>query len=316
MNAQLQVNLDANQTAYFKRHLEYVMPETKDIVYAGFTALDTFPVKIGVSRTASTLTYYQYDKRVLAKITAEYATDIPTVEVNGKAFTSNIRKLESKRMYTLEEIWEASDLAVQGVDLLQRKALATQEAIAQEHNRLFWVGNATYGVVGVLSNASIPNAQVPADGAGGGGSSPLWANKTGTQILRDLNNAVTDIVTATQGVENAPNLLVISPQRFRVMSTAKVDTDNTRSVLEQFQIDNPTITNIVQAPELVGAFQGGTEGFLIGRSEARYIELVAPIVYEELAPQAQDTFFQVNTYGRNGGAVIYFPLAFTKKFGI
>lgn len=313
MNAQQQINLDANQTAYFKRHLEYVLPETKDIVYAGFTALNTFGIRLGVPRTATTMTYYQYDKRALAKITAEYATDIPTVEVNGKAFTSNIRKLEAKRLYTLEEVWEASDFAGQGIDLLEKKALATREAIAQEHNRLFWVGNSTYGVVGVLSNASIPNAQVVADGTG---SSSLWANKTGVQILRDLNGAVTDIISATQGVESQANLLVISPQRYRVMATAKVDTDNTRSVLEQFQIDSPSITTIIQAPELVGAFQGGTEGFLIGRTESRYIELVAPIVYEELAPQATDTFFQVNTYGRNGGAVVYYPLAFTKKYGI
>jgi len=62
MNAQQQTNLDANQTAYFKRHLEYVLPETKDIVYAGFTALNTFGIRLGVQRTATTLTYYQYDK--------------------------------------------------------------------------------------------------------------------------------------------------------------------------------------------------------------------------------------------------------------
>jgi hypothetical protein len=100
------------------------------------------------------------------------------------------------------------------------------------------------------------------------------------------------------------------------MSTSKVDTNNTRSVLEQFMIDSPSITTIIQAPELSGAFQGGTEGFLIGRTDSRYIELIAPIVYEELAPQPSDTFFQVNTYGRNGGAVVYYPLAFTKKYGI
>lgn len=313
MNAQQQYNLDANQTAYFKRHLQYSLPEPKDIVYAGFTALSTFGIRAGIPRTASTVSYYQYDKRALAKITAEYATDIPTVEVNGKEFISNVRKLEAKRMYTLEEVWEASDFAGQGIDLLEKKAMATREAIAQEHNRLFWVGNSTYGVSGVLSNASIPNAQVAATGTG---SSPLWANKTGVLILDDLNNAVTDIVNVTQGVENQPNLLVISPQRFRVMSTKKIDTDNTKTVLDQFRIDNPSITTIVQAPELVGAFQGGTEGFLIGRNDSRYIELVAPIVYEELTPQPTDTFFQVNAYGRNGGAMIYYPLAFTKKYGI
>jgi len=312
MNAQM--NLDANETAYFRRHLEAVLPDVQEIVYAGMTALNTFDVIAGVDPTAETVTYYQYDKRLLAKISSEYSNDAPTVEVNGKAFSSVVKPLSSKRVYSINELRKAS--LIPNVDILASKADATREAIAQLHNRLFWLGDSVTGLVGVLSNASIPNAQVTADGAGGGGNSPLWANKTGVQILRDLNNAVLDIINATNGVENAPNLLVLSPQRYRVMATSKVDTDNTRTVLEQFQNDNPSITNIVQAPELVGAFQGGTEGFLIGRNEARYCGLVAPIVYEEFTPVQDGPVFEVTAAGRNGGAIIRYPLAFTKKYGI
>jgi hypothetical protein len=309
MNAQ--INLDANETAYFKRHLEHVLPTVQDVVYAGLTALQTFPVIAGVDQTAETVTYYQYDKRLLAKIVSEYSNDAPTVEVNGKAFTSVVKPVGAKRVYSINELRRAS--LVSGVDILARKADATREAIAQLHNRLFWVGDTITGVVGVLSNASIPNAQVTADGTG---SSSLWSTKTGDKILRDLNNAVTDIINATNGVENAPNLLVISPQRYRVMQTAKIDTDNSRTVLDQFQIDNPTITEIVQASELVGAFQGGSEGFLIGRSNPSHIGLVAPIVYEEYAPKQDGSVFEVTAGGRNGGAIIFYPLAFTKKYGI
>lgn len=306
MNAQ--VNLDTNQTAYFGRQLEVIKSQTYDIKQGQLRAIELFPIDGTTPEYAETQTYYQYDARGLAKIVSDYATDIPSVEVAGKAFTSKIETIALSYSYSIMDIKRAS---IQGTALSVRKALATQRGIMARHNQLFWLGDSTAGIVGVLSHASVPNAQVTADGTG---SSALWSTKTPTQILRDLVQAVTEIKSLTKGVES-PNLLVLSEGRLNVLRGTRMSADSSDSILVAFNNMFPEI-RVEGAEELAGAFQGGTEGFLLGRNESTHIELIAPIVYEETAPEQVNLAYKVNSLGRNGGVAIYYPLAFSKKYGI
>ena len=307
MNAQA-VNLDAQQTTYFNRQLEVIKSQTYDIKQGNLRAVELFPVDGTTPEYAETQIYYQYDARGLAKIVSDYGTDIPSVEVAGRAFTSKIETIALSYAYSIMDIKRAS---IQGTPLNVRKALATQRGVMARHNQLFWVGDTVAGIVGVLSHASVPNAQVTADGTG---SSPLWSTKTPTQILRDLVQGVTEIKSLTKGVES-PNLLVLSEGRLNVIRGTRMSADSSDSILVAFNNMFPEI-RVEGAEELAGAFQGGTEGFLLGRNESTHIELIAPIVYEETPPEAKNLAYAVNAIGRNGGVAIYYPLAFSKKFGI
>jgi hypothetical protein len=307
MNAQA-INLDANQTAYFGRQLEVIKNQTYDIKTGMLKAVELFPIDSTTPEYAETQVYYQYDARGLAKIISDYATDVPSVEVAGRQFVSKIETIGLSYAYSIMDIKKA---AIQGTPLTVRKALATQRGVMARHNQLFWVGDTVAGIVGVLTNASVPNAQVTADGTG---SSPLWSTKTPTQILRDLVQGVTEIKALTRGVES-PNLLVLSEGRLNVLRGTRMSADSSDSILVAFNNMYPEI-RVEGAEELTGAFQGGTEGFLLGRNESTHIELIAPIVYEETAPEQKNLSYSVNAIGRNGGAVIYYPLAFSRKFGI
>lgn len=309
MNAQ--VNLDSNQTAYFARQLEVVKAQTYDIKVGALRAVELFPVDGTTPQYAENQTYYQYDARGLAKIISDYGTDIPSVEVAGKAFTSKIETIALSYAYSIMDIKRG---AIQGTPLNVRKALATRRGVMARHNQLFWLGDTTAGIVGVLSNSSVPNAQVSADGAGGAGSSPLWANKTPAQVLRDLTQSITEIKSLTKGVES-PNLLVMSEVRLNFLRGTLMTTNSRDTILTTFQNMYPEI-RVEGAEELAGAFQGGAEGFLLGRNESTHIELIAPIVYEETPPESINLAYKVNSIGRNGGAAIYYPLAFSKKYGI
>jgi hypothetical protein len=192
MNAQ--INLDTNQTAYFNRQLEAIKEQTYDIKNGALRAVELFPIDGTTPDYAQTQTYYQYDARGLAKIISEYASDIPSVEVAGKAFTAQIESIGLSYSYSFMDIKRA---AIQGTPLSVRKAMNTQKGVTARHNQLFWTGDSVSGIVGVLSHASVPNAQVAADGAG---SSTLWSTKTPLQILRDLTQAVVDMIALTKGV--------------------------------------------------------------------------------------------------------------------
>lgn len=306
MNAQ--VNLDAQQAMYFNRQLEVIKSQTYDIKQGNLRAVELFPVDGTTPEYAETQTYYQYDARGLAKIVSDYGTDIPSVEVAGKAFTSKIETIALSYAYSIMDIKRAS---IQGTALNVRKALATQRGVMARHNQLFWLGDTTAGIVGILSHASVPNAQVTADGTG---SSALWSTKTPTQIIRDLVQGVTEIKSLTKGVES-PNLLVLSEGRLNVLRGTRMSADSPESILTAFNNMFPEI-RVEGAEELAGAFQGGTEGFLLGRNESTHIELIAPIVYEETPPEPKNLAYTVNAIGRNGGVAIYYPLAFSKKYGI
>ncbi|CAB5223296.1 Protein of unknown function DUF2184 [uncultured Caudovirales phage] len=306
MNAQL--NLDASQTAYFNRQLEVIKAQTYDVKQGALRALELFPVDPTTPEHAETQTYYQYDARGIAKIISDYASDLPSIEVAGKSFTTKIETIGLSYSYSLMDIKRA---AIAGTPLNVRKAVAAQRGIFARHNQLFWNGDAATGIVGILSHASVPNAQVTADGTG---TSPLWSTKTPVQILRDLTQAVTEIITVTKGVET-PNLLVLSASRLQVLRSTLMATNTDRSILGAFQLMYPNI-RVEGAEELAGAFTGGAEGFLLGRNEATHIELIAPVVYEEEAPQQVNLSALVPASGRNGGAAIYYPLAFSKKYGI
>jgi hypothetical protein len=308
MNAQQQFNLDATQTAYFARQLEVVKAQTYDIKQGALRAVELFPIDGTTPEYAETQTYYQYDARGLAKIVADYATDIPSVEVAGKQFSSKIEAIALSYAYSVMDIKRG---AIQGTPLNVRKALATQRGVLARHNQLFWVGDTVAGIVGVLSHASIPNAEVTADGTG---SATTWASKTPTLILRDLTQAVTEIKTLTKGVES-PNLLVLSTSRLSTLQTTRMASDTRDTVLDAFKLMYPEI-RVEGAEELAGAFTGGAEGFFLGRNDSTHIELIAPIVYEEMPPEAVNLAYKVNAMGRNGGAAVYYPLAFSKKYGI
>jgi hypothetical protein len=151
MNAQA-VNLDAQQTMYFNRQLEVIKSQTYDIKQGNLRAVELFPVDGTTPEYAETQTYYQYDARGLAKIVSDYATDIPSLEVAGKAFTSKIETIALSYAYSIMDIKRAS---IQGTPLSVRKALATQRGVMARHNQLFWVGDTVAGIVGVLSHASV-----------------------------------------------------------------------------------------------------------------------------------------------------------------
>lgn len=152
-----------------------------------------------------------------------------------------------------------------------------------------------------------------ATGTGG----TTWLTKTAEEIVADLSSAVLGIKTLTKGIEK-PNLLLLSESRLELIRTKRSTLAGGllgRTVLEIFKTDYPEIR--VEGVEfLAGQFQGGAEGFILGTNDPMAIQLKAPIVYEELPVQTNNLAFKVPAIGTNGGVAVYYPLAFTKKYGI
>jgi hypothetical protein len=302
-------NMDANTTVYLSRELERIKSMTYDVKYGALRAAEIFQFDTELQPYDETITYEQYDATGIADLVTNYSTDLRTVDVSMKKFTSQVFAIGLA--YTFN-IMDVKRNAIAGTPLQTRKALQTRRGIAEKHDRLFWLGDSVAGIVGLLSNANIPNAVV-ATGTGG----TTWLTKTAEEIVADLSSAVLGIKTLTKGIEK-PNLLLLSESRLELIRTKRSTLAGGllgRTVLEIFKTDYPEIR--VEGVEfLAGQFQGGAEGFILGTNDPMAIQLKAPIVYEELPVQTNNLAFKVPAIGTNGGVAVYYPLAFTKKYGI
>lgn len=305
MNAQ--IALDANEALYFNRQLEHIKSREIEVKKGDLRFLDIFPVATDTPRYAETVTYYQYDARGIAKIISSYADDLPSVEVDGKSFTHNLKEIGIGYEYNISDIRRG---AIAGTPLQQRKANQARRGTMEKHNKLFWLGDADAGIVGLMTHANVTSAIVP-NGAGGDSE---WDTKTPQEILNDLTKPIVNMLTLTKGIER-PDTYIMTPAKLEKIKTTRMASDTRDTVMDAFKLMYPEI-QFFDAQELAGAFDGGTEGFIVGRRSDEYIESEAPIVYESLPPQPKNLSFKVPAYGRNGGVKIYYPLAFAKYRGI
>ena len=189
--------LDANESVYFARQLEYIRPKIYDIKRPKLSALEVFPIDRSVSEWAETVTYRMYDATGVAKIIASYADDLPMVGINGKEYTSRIKSLGDAYGWSTAEIRAA---AATNTPLKAKLAVMAKRGHDIAVNKIAWFGDAAANLPGFLTNVNIPIYTIPATGTG---SSKAWANKTPDQILADLNGITNSVYVQSNGVHKA-----------------------------------------------------------------------------------------------------------------
>ena len=92
---------------------------------------------------------------------------------------------------------------------------------------------------GLCNNPNVIRAIAPsADGTSG---NTQWANKTADQILRDINQVISDVWKANDCSSDAlPNHILVPVQQFGLLVTRKVSDDSERSILSYVLENNLT----------------------------------------------------------------------------
>ena len=237
------VNLDADQTMFFQRELEHIKSRTYDIRYAELKARSLIPVSGEAGPGAESITYYQYDMVGVAKIIANYATDLPRADVRGKKFTSPVESLGASYGYSVQDIRAA---AKAGKPLEQRKANAARRSIEQQINTIALFGNADHNLPGFLNNENVPVASVAADGTG---SSTEWSTKTPDQVVRDMNALANGIVSTTKGAE-VPTTLLLPLSQFTYIASTRMGDGSDTTILKFFLENSPFIREVDWVNEL------------------------------------------------------------------
>jgi hypothetical protein len=311
-------NLDDNESAFFARELEHIKSQTFDVKYPALKAMQMIPVAIDAGPGAKTITYQQFNQSGIMKIIANYADDLPRSDVFGKEFTSKVKSLGGSYGYNVQEIREAQ---MAGLSLNARKATSVRKANDQAVNRIGWFGDASSGLLGFLNQPNVPAAVVP---AGVTTTNVPWIGaspKNPSEILQDMNDAVTRIIDLTLGVE-VPNTMLLPVAQNRKISTTRLDSGTDTTIKEFFMKNNPEIQMIDFVNELKNvspAPSGGaapTDVMITYDRSPEVLTLELPQPFEQFPAQERNLEFVIPAHSRIGGVIVYYPLAIDIAEGI
>lgn len=202
--------------------------------------------------------------------------------------------------YTIPELASAAQI---GRPVDEQKHQALNKSHEMDIDQMVYVGDSTIGATGLVNSAAVTNVT---NVVNGGGGSPLWANKSPDEILADVNTLLTSVWTAS-AYAVIPHRVLLSPLAFGYISTQKIGTSGSVSILTYLQENNILARQgegdleIYPSKWLLGAGAGGTLGTQNGhdrmiaytkdRERVRY-----PMTMLQRTPVQFDSIFHKVTY--------------------
>lgn len=300
--------LDANESIYFARQLEYIRPQAYQTRRAPLNAVALIPISTDLPAGAKTVTYRMWDTVGMAKIIANYADDLPRAAVFAREYTSPIRGIGISYGYTFQDIRAAQ---MSGSNLDTAEQYAAKRGHDETINKLAFGGDAISGLPGFLSNANLPLYVLPSDGTGG---LKTFASKTPDQILRDMNGLVNSILTQTKGVHRGTQVWMPLAQYTYINSTIR-GANSDATILSVWLSANPGI-KVIPVLELAGVGPAGVDSMIALENDRENFHMEIPMAFMQHAPQLDNLEFTVPCESRFGGVIVNFPLAFAVANGL
>lgn len=174
---------------------------------------------------------YTSDFSGKAEFLSSYAKDMPLADVSQDATLRAFELGGIGYQYNIGEVNTAMNLA--GGTLPSRRAGAARMTYQKFMYDLVLTGNDLKGMPGVINNSSVTAASAPADGTG---SSTYWVDnagvgqKTPTQIVRDINKALSGVDDATYGAVVA-NTLLMPDMAYNYIASTPMGTNSDETIL-------------------------------------------------------------------------------------
>lgn len=210
----------------------YIEAQAYEIRYPDITYPNLVPLDSSAPEWSKSITFYSTDKVGEARLINHRSQDIPNADVVREKFTEDVHLAAIGYEYTMEEIAQAMQL---NLPLTADRAMAAVRAYEE-----FMETSAFNGIPGIAASTGlINNASVTATTADttGTGSSTLWADKTGPNMIKDVNDALTGIHSGTLTVEMADTVLLPVDQ-FHLLATTQHSSGTDTTALEYLLRNN------------------------------------------------------------------------------
>lgn len=170
-----------------------------------------------------------------------------------------------------------------------------------------YIGDAELGFTGLVNSGLITPSNVP-NGAGG---SPLWANKTPTEILKDVNDLLSAAWQAS-GFAVVPTKLLLPPLKFAYINGQLVSAAADKSILSYLRENSLTMAqtgrplDIQPVKWLTGRGAGATDRMVAYTQAENFVRF--PMVPLQRTPLEYRDLRQLVTYfGRLGVVEFVYP---------
>lgn len=294
------IRKDGIDTVFFERELNVVLAGNYDRKYTDLKGRGFVATNRELQPGDKTFTWVEYDRNGVVKLVSAAANDLPRVDVKGVENTGRVDYYSNAFGYNYLEV-----LAAQRANKPLQAMRANAARLAHEENadRCIAVGNATTGTKGLLNQPNFQTYTVP-NGAGG---SPLWANKTADEILKDLNGMVNKVISVTKGVHR-PKVLVLPIAQYTLISTMARSANSDTTILEFFLKNQPGI-RVDHWHRLAGAGAGATDRMVAYDDAREVLEFFVAQEFTQLPVQEKGLEFEVPCLSGVGGVIAYYPLA-------
>lgn len=303
--------LDANESVFFERELEYVKARTYDAKLPALKAFELIPISTEANSGTREITFRRYKGVGLAKIISDYAHDFPRVDVYGEEQTAKVKGIGDSYGYSIPEIRQSM---MTGKRLDQRRAETARRAIDELINKIAFFGEASHNLQGLINYPGITEYTVPADG-GTNGNSALWSSKTPDQIVRDITGLVDAIMVPTNARE-MPDTLLLPLTQYNLIANTRMGDGSDKTILRYVLDTSPVLKNIEWVIELDGAGDGGTDRMMAYTRDERNLTLEIPQAFEQFDPQQTGMSFEIPCHSETAGVIVYYPLSVAYADGI
>jgi hypothetical protein len=285
------------------------------IRYADIQYPNLVPVDTSAYPWARTVTYFTTDHAGQADWMDGNASDMPFADVARTKYETTVESAKIGYRFTLEEVNEA--MLIPGMNLPADKAAAAKRAAEELVERVVFSGDSRKGFLGLVNQTSVPQVAV----ANGSSGSPLWANKTPSEILADVNNAIVGAWSSTAQVELHDTVLLPVAQYGLIASTPRSTTSDTtiityREANQIYTASTGQPLTIRTLRQLTGSGAGGTNRMVTYRRDPQVLKFHMPVPHQFFPPQQRMLEFIIPGMMRLGGLDVRLPKGMSYNDGI
>lgn len=286
----------------------YIEQEAYQVQYPDIQYPRLVPVDTGAYEWARTITHFSMDRVGQAAFLAGRANDIPLADVTRAIHEVGVEMAGIGYDYTIEELGQA--MMIPGRNLTADKAIAARRAAEEFIDDKVLNGYADAGWDGLINNANIPRV----DAQDGASNMKAWDNKTGDEIIRDLNDSLTGVWVGSRTVELA-DTIALGPSAMAKITNTPRSPDSDMSVRQWFMRNNIYTdmtgqpVNIVLLRGLEDAAAGNAGRMLTYRRDPMVLKLHLPMPHRFYPAQQWMLRYVVPGIFRLGGLEIRRPQA-------
>lgn len=242
--------------------------------------------------------------------------DMPYADISTSQFLQANHLAGIGYEWSLQELQRAAKL---GRNLGSDKAAAARKVAEAFAYGIAIRGNTEKNLTGLINDANVPTANVTADGTG---ATTSWANKTPTQINRDVNAALNAPFNATKETTRANTLLLPTTKlQYAASTTLSAGSDTTILAFikanNAYTLETGQPLTIIGTRELEAAGAGGTARMVAYDNSREVVQFHLPGPHEFLpAFQKSAMTWEVAGIMNVGGVEIRRPKGMAYRDGI